>query len=369
MRRALRPVWAVLALLCLRMCTMSVANSKDQPSLRTFRGAVHVHSSASHDAQQSAETIAHDAHEAGLDFVVLTDHDQKNGEPRYIENVLIVPEVERSLERGHVLALGGNAPAEDVRKSRDPWALLDDTHSFLVGAHPDSLKNPLTDEQLAHVSGYELLSASSDFYAEARSPAVFFIAAFPFRPLTAFAQLYPDRARGDARFDRLSKTRELALFCGTDDHGWSQQPARLQTYETYVPAFFPEHDARRDADLLRAALARGESACVLGIFGDASPLSVTVKSAAGVATFGAHVSLPASLVVKWNGEKPQGHHYFVTKDGEPWYDSEGTEFNLILAEAGVYRLEVERTTPGFWFFNRHVRWIYGNPVWVAPGSA
>ena len=368
MKRALRPVWVVLALLGLRMCTMSVANTPEQPSQRTFRGAVHVHSSASHDAQQTAETIAHDAHLAGLDFVVLTDHDQINGEPRYIENVLILPESERSLAHGHVVTLGGNAPALDVRAT-DPWPTLDATHAFLVGAHPDSLKNPLSDAQLAHVSGYELLSASSDFYAEARTPAVFFIAAFPFRPLTAFAALYPDQARGDARFDRLSAARELVLFCGTDDHGWSHQVQRLATYVTYIPGFFPEHDPRRDADLLRAALARGEFACVLGVFGDASALSVTVKSAAGVSSFGTHGALPATLTVRWNGELPQGHHYFLTRDGLPFFDTRDAAFELELDQPGRYRLEVERTTPGFWLVPRRVRWIYGNPMWIAPGSA
>jgi hypothetical protein len=367
--KAMTRVVAVVGLaLALRLCTMGVARSPEQPQLRTFRGAVHVHSGASHDAAQTAETIAHDAHAAGLDFVVLTDHDQKNGEPRYLDGVLIVPETERSLARGHVLTLGGNAPAGDMRGA-DPWPALADSHAFLVGAHPDSLKNPLTDAQLAHVGGYELLSASSDFYAQTRTPAAFFIAAFPLRPLLAFSALYPDQARGDARFDRLSAERELALFCGTDDHGWSRRPERLTTYVTYVPVFFPEHDANADAGVLRDLLTRGAFACVLGIFGDASPLSVTLKSAAGIDSFGAHAALPATLTARWNGPLPEGHHYFVTRDGAPFFDTTDAGFALKLDQVGRYRLEVERTTPGFWLVPRHVRWIYGNPFWLAPGAA
>ncbi len=362
-----RGLAALIAACALRVCTLSVANTPEQANARTYRGAVHVHSNASHDASQTPESVAEDAKKAGLDFVVLTDHNAHAGEPRYVGETLLLPEVEWSLAHGHVIALGGNAPDTDTRAA-DPWPALQKTGSYLYGAHPDSKKNPLDDAAFAHLSGDEVLSSSSDFYAGLTSQAAFFLFAFPFRPALALSALYPERAHGIERYEKLSAGHDLALFCGDDDHGWTKRTERLLSYVTYVPKFFPEREAHTDATLLRAELEGGAFYCALGLFGDASPLSVTVNDGGGVATFGAHVAMPAKLRVRWNGPVPEGHHYFLYRDGELAFDSADKEFTLPLDVPGRYRLEVERTTPGF-FGARHVRWIYGNPIWVEPGTA
>ena len=47
----------------------------DLKGYQDLRGAIHVHSHLSHDSGGTAEEILQGAREAGLDYVILTDHD------------------------------------------------------------------------------------------------------------------------------------------------------------------------------------------------------------------------------------------------------------------------------------------------------
>jgi len=69
-------------------------------------GAYHVHSTASHDASGTVEDIASAAHDAGLSFVVLTDHDADPAPPRFVGGVLVITATELSTPAGHLVALG-----------------------------------------------------------------------------------------------------------------------------------------------------------------------------------------------------------------------------------------------------------------------
>lgn len=373
MSRRLGYVVAAAAALLLALlgyaATRDLQPVPDSPSLRVFRGAVHVHTNASHDGKQSLERVVHDTHAAGLEFVVITEHNTQRAGAEYADNgVLVVNAVELSRPDGHSLAF--ELSPEQVAQAKDADAVtLRRMSPLLVAAHPDSRKHPMRDEALLGHHAAEVLSTSSDFYAlGARAP---WLLAYPLNPALALAALYPERSAGIERFDAMAQSeagRALRLACGVDDHGWIGAPARLTSYVTYLPTFIPMRSAADDARALAAHLAAGESYCALGLLGDASPLSFTVRGLTGVATFGATVAVPAVLKARFAGPLPPGHTFYVYVDGALKLRSTDAAIELALSEPGRYRLEVGRDVPTL-FGARHVRWIYGNPVTVTPSVA
>jgi hypothetical protein len=354
-----------------RVYALQVPVTPEHKEQRVVRGAMHVHTSASHDGHQSLADIARGAKAAGLDFVVVTDHNQTFSEPFYApEGVLVVPAVELSLQEGHVLALGMSEAAVDkARANLDALSLLDVRREarLMIAAHPDSSKHPIADGLLESFFGYELLSSSSDFYALLRSRRAPWLLSYPFNKTLALSAMYPSRARGIERYDRLSGGPLIA--CGSDDHGRIGAPERLQTYVTYLPTFIPERDARSDANAIITHLLARESYCALGLYGDASPLSVTIRSAEGIATMGSSVAAPAILRARWNGTVPDGHRMYLLRDGEVLDSTTSTGIDRTLVLPGRYRIELGRDVPKFFFGTRHLRWIYSNPIIVGPSAA
>jgi hypothetical protein len=190
---------------------------------------------------------------------------------------------------------------------------------------------------------------------------------YPFRPRAALAAMYPERAPGVHRYDALPGHPLLA--CGADDHGRISDPARLLTYVTYLPTFIPERDAQKDAEALVDLLVGRASYCALGLYGDASPLSVTLWVKGELATIGSEVPAPAVLKVRWQGAIPKGHRLYLVRDGETIATTEEASFEKDLVQAGRYRIELGRDVPTFFFGTRHVRWIYTNQIVVLPSEA
>ncbi len=111
-----------------------------------YRGAIHVHSTHS-DGTGSVEQIMEAANEAGLDFVVLSDHNTlraaAEGQERWHESALLIAAAEISGERApnHYLAFGlpADAPLADLR-GKAPQEVIDAVNrlgGFGVIAHPD----------------------------------------------------------------------------------------------------------------------------------------------------------------------------------------------------------------------------------------
>jgi MYXO-CTERM domain-containing protein len=80
---------------------------------RWYAGDFHVHSRESGDATPSLEEVATRAEEAGLDFVMLSEHNTISQLELYAEtqarhpNLLLVPGIEVTTYEGHFMSLGG----------------------------------------------------------------------------------------------------------------------------------------------------------------------------------------------------------------------------------------------------------------------
>jgi len=366
--RCVMVVALAMGFLLLRVVTMKLPFTVLPQEQQMFHGAMHVHSNLSFDANQTVETIASDAARAHLQFVILTDHQQRAPSSRYIDSVLILNGTEISLPHGHVLALGGEFVSPKNHESVS-WSQLSQRGAMLGAAHPDSLKNPLTDSDVLHADAYELLSGSSDFYRLLRSYRMGWLLFFPLRPALALSHLYPSRALAVERYDQLLSLRPLRLWCGVDDHGRVHTAHRLRTYVTYLPTMMPENNAEHDAEQIDERLKKGESFCALGLYGDASALSITAKSGRGIDTLGAELEAPVEYKARWNGPRIAGHRFLLYRNGELLQETTSTHLEVTLSEPGAYRLEAARDVPTLWFGTHSVRWIYTNPIFVRSAFA
>lgn len=117
-------------------------------------GAIHLHSQYS-DGGGSIAEIATAAERAGLDFIVLTDHNtsaaRREGFEKRMGSVDVFVEMEASLAAGHLLTFYSHTPARDLEDETVrnlSWKhFLGEGHTpglFVVVAHPTNIKNPWT---------------------------------------------------------------------------------------------------------------------------------------------------------------------------------------------------------------------------------
>jgi predicted metal-dependent phosphoesterase TrpH len=115
--------------------------------MRRLRVDAHVHTAASYDATAPVEAVLDRASAAGLDAVVVTDHDTVAGARRAVDvarpdHPVVVPGVEVSTADGHLLAVDvteapapGRPFAETVRTVRRRGGLAVAPHPFQRSRH------------------------------------------------------------------------------------------------------------------------------------------------------------------------------------------------------------------------------------------
>lgn len=253
--------------------------SAPRPPDANVRGAYHVHSTAS-DGRGSWEEIARAAREAGLDFVVMTDHNLNQlPEPAYLNGVLMVPAVERSKPEGHLVEL-------------KDWSAV---------AHPIQRKRPWTDwEEAKRVRGFELYSADSLFRTAWGHPVSRLfpaVASFLARPTHGIETIVEEDPEGVRRLLALAREAppKVAL-CAHDAHGWPPYRDDFRALAMYLPLHSLPADARAASDAVLSALGSGSAYCVFQGIGEGTGFSVQPSGA------GWDVRLPAVTPAEWRVE-------------------------------------------------------------------
>lgn len=246
-RRRRHPLWrwlavplaaaALFALLAYRARYPVVAGA--QPPRQEVAGAYHVHSTAS-DGRESPEQIAAAAARAGLDFVVLTDHNVAQlPTPRFVDGVLLVPGEELSTPSGHLVALGISRALTPDERAQDAIAHVAALGGFSILAHPVQTKNPWRDWQTAgKADGLELYSADTMLREALYHPFSRLFPAgvsWPIRPVHALMLASAPQPETMAHLLALSKAAPKIALCATDAHGLPL-PAEI-AYETEFRSF------------------------------------------------------------------------------------------------------------------------------------
>jgi hypothetical protein len=336
----------------------AVERASTPPAPRQLRGAYHVHSTAS-DGSGTLEEIAQAAASAGLDFVVLTDHNPTaQPPPERRHGVWLIHGAELSTPAGHLVALGLSEAVADAHRAQ----ALREVHrqgGFAALAHPIQWKGPWTDwERAEEADGFELYSADSFLrHATVRPftrllPAV---GAYAVDPGHALSMLVDDPARERARLFELIRRRRAAkvTLCAVDAHGLPPYGLVFERLAMVLPPEVPSsfETPAAAARAIVGALRRGEAVCVFREHGEADGFGIEGLAPGRVAAVGQELlvrvpgGLKAGTALKVFG--PARH----LGDGRVRVDGEGP-----------VAVELWREGPGRLFGARAHPWIIASPI-------
>lgn len=346
--------------------------------------AIHVHSDHS-DGTGTVPSIAAAAARAGVDVVLLTDHDtlaaRYAGYERWHGPVLICVGEEVTQRPGHhYLAFGIDAPIDHGGLTpREVVAAVADSGGFGLLAHPFSSGHPRFPgvpaagwDELAPpgATGLELWSLVTDTVERLRTlPDVLRFLARP----DAHPALDHPRPEALAAFDRIAARRRIVAVAGLDAHQFglrlgSRVPLRLMSYATSF-SLLTTHvlvDGPLSADpaAARAAVydALREGRCYLARDTLAPPrgFACWAEDAAGERVeLGAQA--PADRPRTLRVRLPRPAAIRVLSDGAELARSPGDADALDVAvqTPGAHRVEVTLTDRG-----RRRTWILSNPIYL-----
>jgi hypothetical protein len=343
-----------------------------------YTGSIHLHTSASDGAATHFE-VAQLAARAGLDFLVVTDHNvlSTEAEAWYGDVLLLVGEeihdTTRVPEANHYLALNIKSHVSAVGSSAQQ--VIDGVNSqggFGFIAHPFEHSPPFTGEpELPWVewgvrgyAGLEIWNYMSEFksYLHNLKWALLFIL-FPHLAMTG---PFPETL---AKWDELLSFRRTAAIAGTDAHGntYSLGPLRraVLPYEHCFRALRNHIFTRtpfdgtleHDRGLVYDALKHGRSFIAYDALGDSTGFSFQATGGPTTARMGEqlHLSREATLEVS----SPLPAELRIVHNGEAIAETHGRSLRHTVKESGVYRVEAYRT-----YLRKRRGWVFTNPIYV-----
>lgn len=343
-----------------------------------YVGSIHLHTSAS-DGAMSYHEVASVASDAGLDFLIVTDHNVFTGgmDGWYGDVLLLVGEEVHDTKRipaaNHYLALdierhvpGDGASAQEVIDAVNAQG------GFGFLAHPFEHSPPFTREpELPWVdwsatgyTGLEIWNYMSEFKSYVRDVgrALLYIY-FPQAPMRGPFQ------ETLAKWDELLQHRKIAAMSGTDAHGNTYRfgPLRRQIlpYEHCFRAV-RNHiittgpfggDLEHDRALVYAALRGGSCFVAYDAIGDATGFSFTARSGDATADLGGEIKLEGDVDFEITSPLPADLR--LLHNGRMVANSRGRTLRYSTSEVDVYRVEAYR---------RHLLktrgWVFTNPIYV-----
>ena len=350
---------------------------------------LHMHTPYS-DGHGSHGEIARAALKAGLEAVIVTDHNVwVNGPERYYENgdqrvlLLVGEEVHdqaRQPQKNHLLVFG--ADRELAPLAYDPQRLLDgvrEAGALAFIAHPNAPANPLfgepdlswVDWDVDGYTGIELWNALSELKVRLKSKlhAVY----YAYNPAAVAHGPLPETV---ARWDALLKQgKRVVAIGGSDAHAL---PGRMGPFKrTIFPYEFHfrcvnthlllpealngelEHDKRLILDALR------QGHCFIGydLPADTRGFHFTAQGHMTTAQMGDEI--PLGNGVTFQVRLPVRTECRLLRDGEvikTWHNRETCTH--ITSQPGVYRAEAYLQYRG-----KRRAWIFSNPIYVREKSA
>jgi len=344
-----------------------------------LRCNLHMHTVHS-DGTATHQELAAIAHEAGLDVIVVTDHNVlvMNQEGWVGQTLVLVGEEihdpNRRPQSSHTLCFG--IKHDLAALGADPQALQDGVAvvgGFTFIAHPferDSapfLPEPNISWRDWSVTGYagiELWNTMSEFKSAMKSKAHAVLLANV--PALAITGPYPETLR---RWDELLRTRPVAALGGSDAHanvyhlGPIERTVHPYDYlfrcvNTHLLGTEPLNgDLAHDRAIVYDALRHGR-----GFLGYEQPGSISgfyflARSAGAEATMGEALAVGGPVELRVHCPGPA--RLRLLRDGQVVVRTRGSELTYLTHRPGVYRVEAGRRLAG-----RERGWIFSNPIYV-----
>ncbi len=323
------------------------------PPAGELRGAWHVHTTRS-DGRGTLQEVVRAARAAGLQFVVVTDHNVLAPEDAgWHDGVLVVEASEASSRFGHVVAVGlprALTPAECGGEPLDAIAALG---GQAVLAHPFHARRPWSGWERGPWRGIEVVSNDTSWgeitVGRGWSRILPGLAALPFDAARTVIGLVPATHREEAVLEAglrapgatvrradgaLAPPR--VLLCSADAHGYPSYQAAFEAFSMHVPVT-PTGDAAVDGKAVLASLLDGRAACVFD--GVAPAARIRLAADGGAVRLTVDGALDGAEAVLWRsgvvvaagrgdggalrfdcpgGCGPGTYRAVVTRAGRPW---------------------------------------------------
>lgn len=351
--------------------------SREGDGWHEYTGHVHMHTVHS-DGTGTYDDLRRAAHQAGLHFLVVTDHNVMVPEEEgYQDGLLVLSGVEvNDLERqplgNHLLCLG--VRENPVPYAPDPQRLIDAVHgqggmAFLAhplerNSHLMQDTHPWHDWEVTGYQGVELWNYMAELrqYASSRPRAV----AVAYLPALFSAGPLPEMLE---KWDELSQARPVVAISGSDAHAFIFQigPLRrvvysyrhcLRTVNTHILNPAPlTGDLAADRAAVYAALAAGHCWTGYDLIGDTTGFRFAARSGSHLAIMGD--TLVADGPVRLEVNLPGRAELRIVHNGQVKHTTTAHTHCFVATQPGVYRVEAWRQA---WFRPRG--WIFSNPIYV-----
>ncbi|MFZ5863433.1 MAG: CehA/McbA family metallohydrolase [Nitrospirota bacterium] len=336
----------------------------DPPGQRRFKGVIHVHTQLSHDSRGTEDDIVRAAKSAGLDFVMLTDHNRSEvfaqEGTREREGVLLIRGAEIRCGDRHILAVGLDRFI-DSRGMTCPEvsAAVAEHGGVPLATHP-SRSTQWDDPALVGAEVWDLYDEAKHDrwrYAAWALDILIWYGAYPNEILSRIVRR-PDHAL--AAFDAQTTRRRLTAVGTPDAHQnirvlWRQLDPYPLAFRL-VPVYLLAAEGTRDA--LLDALRNGRAYFAFEVFKPAPSFAFRVKDVGGnIWSMGDEVPRADGLTVEVHA--PASGRMTVFRDGHRVAMTEGDQLSLPVVVPGAYRAEVDISVQGQWR-----PWIFSNPIYV-----
>ena len=373
-------LWIVDGFLLIRSESPRSAPSPGPGLPVRYAGAIHVHSTYS-DGGGTVPDIVQAGRNAGLDFLVLTDHDtlqpRSDGHQGYHDGLLLLVGEEVNTSAGHLLALGADRDVEQKGPLGLPALLeeISEAGGLSIAAHPTG-RRPWTDWTLKEMDGLELLNADTawrdDSVVEMARALVF----LPFLPDGVFNSLI-DRPDEAIRIWLHRALRQHVTVVGSvDAHErvplWGDRYLSFPTYErlfglirTYVITGTElTGDADVDEEILLNAVRRGDCYLVLEGYEPAPGFSFELTMGADTRPMGSRIEFQAGARLHVAAPSSGPVRIRLYRNEVPLVETEGHELFVEVPGPGVYHTEVYQSRTTLLRGERQRIWIISNAIRV-----
>lgn len=347
-------------------------------SFREYVGTIHLHTIAS-DGNADFEEVARLASQAGLEFIIATDHNTLvKGKDDWYGNLLLlvgeeVHDEERQPEANHYLAF--NIEEEVAQHAEDVQAVIDAVNAqggFGFLAHPFEHATPFSGEpeidwidwQVKGYAGLEIWNYMSEFKAYLPNlPQAFLLAYFPG---VAIRGPFPETLR---KWDELLRKRRVAAIGGTDVHAniYTLGPLKraihsyehcFRTVRTHILSPEPFNgQLEHDRSLVYEALRNGHAFVAYDLIGESRGFRFLARSGDKEAIMGEEIILEGET--EFEVASPLPALLRLVHQGKVVAQEKGKTLHYRAKEKGAYRVEAYRR-----YLFRKRGWVFTNPIYL-----
>ncbi len=338
--------WIVVS----RYRPLTVHSGKIPQEYKEYRGVDHIHTTYS-EGTATPEEVLGAAKRAGLDFIIVTDHNsmaswERSSRPTGT-NPLLLKGVEVSTKSGHLLGLGlQHACSNFSRDAQTDICTISGLGGSAVLAHPRRPERPWTRTDYEGFKGIEIVNMNNIFSDLSALELILLVPQACMNESGALTSLIHFEHSAVGLWDTLVATRPTSGFFGADAHGPALGP--FPSYEalfSIASLHLVSNKISPDSLIeqeVRQLLASGSF--YIAIDGIARSTYVNFRAERNGKTYGRigekYSRTGTNDRLRLNSFAPEGSRVRLVRNGDTFLEFESPEFDIPLVTPGAYRVEI-----------------------------